>query len=697
MKAPESVIQRGFSAGELAPVLHARADNTKYVDGLKTCRNFMVLRHGAVANRAGTRFVGEAKTTDANVRLELYVDEDGLGILIEVGSGYFRFYRDGAVIESSPGVPLEIVTPYTTPGLIGGWEQSGNRIVITHRLHDPRELIYTDDVTWTLQLASTAPATAAPTGLVLAVGVAGTGKVQYLVTAAAVDTYEESPISNVVGDAAAAKPTQANPNVLTWDVPATAVAEWNVYKDEGGNGTFGFIGTATGTPAFNDIDIAPDYTVTPPLDQTPFVSADTRPHIATHYQQRRFYAQSNARPEGINASRTGFVNNFGISSPLQDDDALSFSIVGKKYQVVRHMLGLKRLVVMTDGGIWLVGKEEQPLTPSTLSADQHTYSGVAADVRPVVIGNSAIYVQARRSIVRDVRFDQQVEGLDGRDLTLFASHLFDGYEIDRMDYAETPHSIVWCVRSDGTLLGLTYVRELDVWGWHRHDTDGDFEQVRVVPEDGEDVVYLMVRRTIGGSNVRYIERLASREIADFDEDAFFVDSGLSYSGAPATVFTGLDHLEGELVAVVADGEVIFDGDASNADALELLRYTVSGGSITLEAAASNVHMGLRIAHMQIETLDLDAAGTMVRDKEKRTGAVTLLVDKTSRTFHAGPDEDRMTPYELPLVETQADEYTGQIEMSIEANFEKPGRVMIWQTQPMPITILGIIPNQVIGG
>jgi hypothetical protein len=650
-------------------------------------------------------------------------------ILVEIGVSYFRFYKNGALVtlagaatawsavtnyvvgdlvsrlgvnyyatapslnQQPPnaafwypltGLIYEIPHTYTTTGLIGGWEQSGNVIVITHRLHDPRELIYFSDTLWILRDALTKPATATPTNLVLVAAGAGTNRVAYVVTAAGLGTYEESLISNVASDSTSTTPTEAAPNVLTWDAPTDPVEESYVYKDIGENGVFGFIGTAKGAQTFRDTGLTPDYTVTPPLDRTPFISADTRPHVATHYQQRRFYGGSNATPDAIEGSRTGFVNNFGISSPLQDDDALSFRMVGYQQHTIRHMRGLKQLLVFTDGGIWSVGAPKVPLTPSNIPADQETYAGVAPDVVPVVIGNSVIYVQRALSIVRDVRFDQQVEGLNGRDLTLFASHLFDGKTIVCMDYAETPHSIAWAVRSDGVILGLTYVRELDVWGWHRHDTDGAFEQVCTIPEADGDAVYCVVLRTIGGNPKRYIERLAKREIATFDVDCFFVDSGLSYSGAPADTFAGLNHLEGKTVIAVGDGSVVMNGTVA-------ATFVVTGGSVTLPALYSNVHIGLPIV-ADFETLDLDANGTAIRDKKKRVGSVVILVDKSSRSFQAGPDTSSLTRYERGAFEAIADEHTGQIEMGVSTSWNEHGRVFIRQTDPLPITILGILPN-----
>jgi hypothetical protein len=269
--------------------------------------------------------------------------------------------------------------------------------------------------------------------------------------------------------------------------------------------------------------------------------------------------------------------------------------------------------------------------------------------------------------------------------------LFKGYTIKRMAHAATPHSIVWVVRSDGTLLGLTYLRDQEIWGWHRHDTDGVVEDVCIVPESTEDAVYVLVRRTINAATVRYIERFAKREIGTFDVDCFFVDSGLSYSGAPATVFSGLGHLEGEVVAVVADGSVIFDGRTAVAG------NTVTGGAITLAVAASNVHIGLPIPSPEIETLSIDVQGAVIRDKQKRVGSITVIVDESSRSFSAGPDSGNLTRYELSPLETAADEHTGQVEMTLSATFEREGRVLIRQTDPLPITILGVLPNLIVGG
>jgi hypothetical protein len=173
-----------------------------------------------------------------------------------------------------------------------------------------------------------------------------------------------------------------------------------------------------------------------------------------------------------------------------------------------------------------------------------------------------------------------------------------------------------------------------------------------------------------------------------------VDSGLSYSGVPASSFSGLDHLEGEVVAVVADGAVIYDGDPAGADAAS---FRVTGGEVVLSAAYENVHLGLPIRYGEIELLDLDVSGSSLRDKAKRVGSVSVLLDKSSRTFQAGPDENSLQTYELQASDAVTDLFSGQITIELESEFNDNGRILIRQTDPLPLTILGVLPMLEVGG
>jgi len=741
----ETTIQRSFAAGELAPALHARADVEKYLSGLKTCRNFLVRREGGVSNRAGFRFVSGCKDNVAGKRLFPYVSSvAGQGLAIEVGIGYMRFYQNGALINVSAvaaysgvtnyvpgdlvvelgvnyyciaatvgnappngafwyaltGTIYEIPTPYAAAPT--GWVQSGNVITITTPATAPRELVFSSLTRWVLRAVTTVPSITAPGGTGGVAGTVGTRNYAYVVTAAKTDTYEESLASTPIAVLLCTEPTTAAPNVITW-AAVTGAAEYYVYCDPYENGTFGFVGTATGLLAFNDIGFVPDFNVTPPIGRALFATTDDFPSTAAYFQQRRWFANTNDEPDVIWGSRVGFHSNFGIASPLQDDDAVTFSIAGNNHNPVRHMVATKSgLIPMTDAGEWTVtggGGPKSPITPSSIDAEQETYVGISATVPPVIIGNAILYAQARGSIVRELKFNQEVEGLGGRDLTIYASHLFEGKASTAIAFQQVPDSLVWMALDDGSLVALTYIPEQEVWGWHRHDSQGGlFESLTVVPEAKEDALYAIVARTIGGNTVRYVERLATRVIrpAFPNTDSFFVDSGLTYNGAPATVMSGLTHLDGQLVAVIADGVRIFDGIAATATPAQITQFTVAAGSITLSAAASIVHIGLAIT-AQIQTLDMDVQGTNVRDKKKRVASVALLIERSSRVFQAGPTTSDLRTYDQQSYEPTSTQHTGIVSMTLSSSFEETGSVIVQQTNGLPITILGILPNVDLGG
>ncbi len=503
-----SVIQRSFAGGEIAAALGARADQTKYVSGLRTCRNFKVHRHGGASNRTGSKHIVEVKTSSLATYFIKFIFNADQTYVIEVGNGYFRFARNGAQIVvsgvaaydngtayvpgdlvSSAGVNYycianttgnappnvtywyaltgsiyEIPTPYLTADLSTlEFFQSGDIVTIVHPSYQPRELARTGHTTWTLTALTTAPGISAPSAPTVTAPGAGGTTWRYKVTAVLAETYEESIASTAgtdTGDAAAA----ANIHSLSWTAVSGA-AEYNVYMEyPTDSGTYCFIGVAT-TNAFTNNGITPDTAVTPPIARSLFTTTDNFPSTGGYYQQRLVFANTNNDPEKIWTSRTGSFKNFTISSPLQEDDAVTFSIAGSQVQEVRHLIGLKRLLALTEGGEWVIKgdgdgaiRANQPVNP-----DQEGYNG-ASSVRPVVIGNSVVYLQARGSIMRDLRFELTADGYTGKDLTVFAPHLFSKRTITRMDYAQIPDSIVWAIRSDGVLLGLTYLREHEVWG-----------------------------------------------------------------------------------------------------------------------------------------------------------------------------------------------------------------------------------------
>jgi hypothetical protein len=314
--------------------------------------------------------------------------------------------------------------------------------------------------------------------------------------------------------------------------------------------------TQVGT-SFSDAAVLPDYTQNPPVQPKLFDTLDTFPAVVGAYQERRLLAQTPHEPERVWASRTGYPASFAKSFPIEDDDLVSWSLVGAKVNVVRHLRDFGTLLVFTSGAVYEVqGDEGRTLTPTAINPRQVSPVG-ASTVPPVETPESLLYVTARGSTVRDVRPDAvSSSGYQGSNLSVYSRHLFNGYTIAEMDFAAEPGGVLWCARSDGLLLALTYLREHGVWGWSRHDTRGEVESVCVVPEADEDRLYCVVKRTINGATVRFVEQMAAQFIGDVTDvvDAVFMDCALTYDGTNATATTinfsdGLTPVSGVVFAL----------------------------------------------------------------------------------------------------------------------------------------------------
>jgi hypothetical protein len=304
-------------------------------------------------------------------------------------------------------------------------------------------------------------------------------------------------------------------------------------------------------------------------------------------------------------------------------------------------------------------------------------------------GNSAVYVRAQSSRVFDLTYSWEANAFKPADISLLSPHLVDNFTITDMTLTRTPTPIVWCVRSDGTLLGLTYMPDQKVQAWHRHDTDGLFESVAAVSENGIDVLYTTVKRTVNGRTVRYIERMADRRF-DSLADSFIVDSGVTYDGAPATVLSGLWHLEGKTVSILADGAVITP-------------QVVTSGAITLPQAASKVQIGLAYTS-DLTTLPLaienaQGIGAGGQGMRKNLNKVYLRVYESSG-INVGPDTDNLTAFKQRTSEVYGappDWVTDEIEVVVTPKWGQSGQVTIRQSDPLPLTVLSMVMEVVTGG
>jgi hypothetical protein len=420
-----------------------------------------------------------------------------------------------------------------------------------------------------------------------------------------------------VASALATTPTSANPDVITTYGPprdylaATVIfpggniKAFNVYKES--SGIFGFIGT-TQIGTFSNPNITPDTTINPPETTAFFVNTVEKPVVCSYLQQRRVFANFSADTERVAMSSTGKYHHFVTLRPVVDSDSVVFSMAGRKVSQVKHIADVGKMVLFTSTGEWVAeGGAAGFVTPSEINLKQQSGYGCNY-LAPIVIDGSAIFVQARGSIVRDLTFDFNTDGYRGNDLTQFAKHLFENNTIVDWSYQQVPHSIVWAVRDDGVLLSLTYVKEQQIVAWAHHDFEnGLVENVCCVPEGTEDAVYIVVKRTIDGSDVRYIERFYTRFVdEDAIEDSVFMDSALSYDGWHAgsvtmTLSGGTDWDYTEELTLTASGSTFTAADVGNeihlvGSAGDLIRCSIigyTGVTVVTVTASSTVPASMR--------------------------------------------------------------------------------------------------------
>lgn len=404
------------------------------------------------------------------------------------------------------------------------------------------------------------------------------------------------------------------------------------------------------------------------------------PGAVTYFQQRRVFAGSYTRPQFVWMTRPGTENDMHNTLPAQDDNCIAVRAAVAETSRIRHLIPLTSLMLLTASSeIRTTTSNDDIITPTSIGFLPQTYYG-AAPPQPLLVGRMAVFASERGGHIRSLGYSYQKGGFDSDDLSIRAAHLFENTDIVSLALSKTPYPIIWCVTSEGTLLGCTYLADQNVTGWHKHTTkDGVFEAVTVVAEGNEDILYAVIRRTINGQTVRYIERMHERQY-DRLENCFFVDAGAEYKGTETDKLSGLTYLEGEEVAILADGKV-------------LPNRTVKDGKIELTTPASHVIVGLPII-ADMKTLPVimsDRDGGAGRGKMKNVCNVFVRVYQSSGIL-IGPDEESLREYshrEREPYGTPPDVISREVGVLVPPTWSDGGQIIVRQKYPLPLTVCSL--------
>lgn len=742
-----SPIQSSFGGGEISPLLYGRVDLDRYKTSLATCLNYIPTIQGGLTRRPGSYFVAEVKTSSKKTRLIEFEFSTTQAYIIEFGDQYLRFYKDRAQILSGPA--YEIASPFLEANLFQlKFTQSADVLYITHPSYAPRKLTRTGHTAWTLTEidfldgpylpVNTTATTLTPSATSGSITVTASASLFASTDVGRIIRIQHGSTWGWVEISAYTSATQVTATVRGNLGNTTAVTTWRL----------GLWSTTTGFPG-----------------------------CVVFHEDRLCFSGASGAPQRIDGSKTGDYENFAPTAAdgtVAADNAISFTLNSNDVNVTRWLTSdEKGMLAGTVGGGWVIRPSSQgeAISPTNVSAKQTTSFG-SADIEPVQSGKATLYIQRSGKKLREMSYFYSVDGFEANDLTVLSEHI-TGEGLTEIAIQREPQNIVWGVRQDGALIGMTYERDSESLkvGWHRHvfggygdaaNNQAVVESVAVIPSpDGSsEDVWLVVKRYINGATKRYIEYLTPL-FDDLTEqkDAFFVDCGLTYddpktisgataanpvvitatshgfnngdavliddvlgmtelntntytvanktantfelSGINGTAFTayvsggkvrkyvtsisGLSHLEGQTVKILADGAV-------------LPSETVSGGAITLDYRATTVHVGLGYnSDAKLLRIDAGSADGTSLGKTRRNHRVGLLLHRTlGLKLGMSFDElDEITFRRSSDALTRAPAlFSGVQSESLSADYDYENQICIRQDQPLPGTILAVMPQMV---
>jgi len=597
-----TVLQTNFTAGEISPKLFGRVDVARYQNGAKKMRDTIPQVYGGAKRRDGSLFVREVKTSTKLTRLIPFIYNENTAYMLEFGDLYMRVYKDGAVL----GAPYEVVTPFSEAILFDlDFTQGADTMFIFHETLQIRRLRRFGDTSWTLDIAPF------------------------------IETPFEEPGTY---PAAALTPSAATPvgGACTLTAGASVFVAGDVGSSVKINGGIVKITSFTsGTVVVCSIKQELSNTVAAPVNawslHAPAWSASRGyPRTGTLYEQRLVVGGSPTFPQTIWGSATAAYLDFTMG--VNDDDAFAFTVASDQVNPIQYLASSRALVAFTSGGEFTVaGGLEKPLAPTNAQVRQRSNYGCSR-VRPVRIRDAELFIQRAGYKVRSFAYNVTTDDWTAPDIAVMAEHLTAGGIVD-IAWQQEPTSIIWLVRADGVLVSVTYDKDQDVVGWAAHTGfDGFVESVATIPDADSDQLWLVVQRTINGVTKRYVERFLPSVLLD--------SAVMVTAGSPATVWTGLSHLEGKAVDVVGDDAYVGS-------------YTVASGQITIGKAVTAAKIGLPFEN-RVELLDPEvqtgmgsASGNYMRTSEvtarffETTGALVNDQPLVFRRF--GSNDTVQTP------------------------------------------------------
>ncbi|MCK9598047.1 MAG: hypothetical protein M0R06_03335 [Sphaerochaeta sp.] len=399
------------------------------------------------------------------------------------------------------------------------------------------------------------------------------------------------------------------------------------------------------------------------------------------------YTRSPGLPNMVWLSQTDHYE--GFDSGVKDADSFQVSI--PTTNEVHWVESLDSLLAGTAGDEWKIGsnKLDTPLSPTNFGVKQQSTHG-SKNMQPQKINDVILFVDYVGRKIREMTVGEYEGKYVSNDMTSLAEHITETGIICTA-HQRNPDPIDWCVLTDGSLIGMVYDREQNVVAWFDCPIDGSVLSVCVTPSTDEDDVWITVKRTIDSADKLYIEKFSTRLPVDI-EDSFFVDSGITTSVTDSDTITGLDHLIGKKVAVLADGEIIYHGTEDES-------VVSAAGEVTLPASATytTVQVGLPYTSI-LKPMRLVANGPEGSSLASLTRIPELKIsfgdtkgakygDSETDLYDVNFDDER-----LENDSDIAGLFSGDVRVSMQGGISTANPILIENSSPFPMLVKSIIPS-----
>lgn len=525
-----NMYKTSFTAGEVSTELAGRGDLTAYDNGAGNLTNIFVMPTGGVTRRAGLRYVDTVPGEGRLVAFEFNTEQVYLLVFREAA---IDIYADGAKLTTIDPAPWTVTQTKTM-----NWVQSADTLLVVHPEVSPKKITRDKTGTWSIADWS---------------------------------FYEKDGVMYQPYHKFADEAVTLQPSSTVGTVTLTASADvfdaahhvGNRFRLQGKEVEITAVANATSATATVKQNLA-NASATKDWEEQSYSTLHGWPSSVCFHQDRLVIGGSRDLPNRLWMSKSSDLFNFDLGTGL-DDEAIEFAILSDQVNAIRAVFSGRHLQVFTSGAEWMVTGE--PLTPTNIQLKRQTRIGSPIDrtVPPCDVDGATLFVSRTGDELREFLFADVEQAYQAGDLAMLARHMVNS-PIDQ-DYDKSRRHL-HIVMMDGSISTLTLFRREKVSAWSRQLTDGTFKSVAMVGEQA----YVLV------------ERNAVFAIEMFDND-YNVDCGLKGSEAVAkTIWSGLDHLEGQYVKVVADGTPLGD-------------FVVSGGAVVLNEPAHSIEAGLAFTHV----------------------------------------------------------------------------------------------------